>query len=206
MVSRIWKWLEAVIRFFRAVQSELASPPRRSQVSAPSSWTAVPPPAPSAEERAYLDQLAILDITFPGAIRPAKILETGECPSFYAALDALEALKPATRHWHVHAQVSMGEFLETSFDKARPVFNSKRVDLLICDRFGKPVLVVEHQGSDHIRPNTRREDELRNQVKHTVLKKAGIPMLETPAGIDRDAARALIVAELQTFIATWRAR
>jgi Protein of unknown function (DUF2726) len=153
-----------------------------------------------------LDQLAVLEITFPGAIRPVQILETGECPSFYAALDALEALKPATRHWHVHAQVSMGEFLETSFDKARPVFNSKRVDLLICDRFGKPVLVVEHQGSEHIQPDTRREDELRNQVKHIVLAKAGIPLLETPAGIERDAARTLIVGHLQTIIATRLAR
>lgn len=199
VVAGVGVWLCRLLASKRAAGNTVlpAKPP----------WTVtIRPSSPSRGERQYQEQLSILTTTFPGAIRPVALLEGGECAPFYAALDSLEFLKPATERWHVHAQVSMGEFLETSFDKARPTFNSKRVDLLICNRYGEPVLVIEHQGVDHIKTWSAREDELRNQVKHLVLEKAGLPLLETPAGVSGDVARDLIVARLKQILETVNAR
>lgn len=153
-------------------------------------------PASEEQNTDYQHQLAVLERT--SRIRPTNLLNPGETCVFYAALDAINALKPEALRWHVHAQVSMGEFIDTSFEKARFTFNSKRVDMLICNRYGLPVLVIEHQGKEH---ETCSKDKLRNQVKHAVLAKAGIPLLETPAGINKEAARRMIEARLRDILA-----
>lgn len=172
-----------------------------------SSWTVrLAPTLTIKGERQCQQHLQVLAMTFEGAIRPVPLLTGGECAPFYAAMDAIEALRPATERWHVHAQVSMGEFLETSFHMARPTFNSKRVDLLICNRFGMPMLVIEHQGGGHINVQTTNEDQLRNEVKHAVLGKAGVSMLATPAGISTDDARDLIVDRLKDLLESGRVR
>lgn len=55
--------------------------------------------------------------------------------------------------------------------------NAKRPDLVICDNYGWPVLVIEHQGRGHIdraSPQSERESILRNEVKLLAIRKAGI--------------------------------
>ena len=146
----------------------------------------------------YAHQLAVINET--RRIEPTNLLNKEEAKPFYGARDALFELLPETRGWNVYAQASMGEFLECSYKKARRTFNSKRVDLLICDNYGMPVLVIEHQGSGHINPHNSTCDEARNQVKHAVLKKAGIRMIETPANVSSSEAKHAILGELRTIL------
>lgn len=87
------------------------------------------------------------------------------------------------------AEVSMGSFLKTPYEETGPSkvaqrafasINSKRVDFLLIDRFGMPVLVIEYLGSGHFQGNA----EMRDIVKLKALEDAGIPCMyvfpETP--------------------------
>nr|WP_242005607.1 DUF2726 domain-containing protein [Acetobacter lovaniensis] len=64
--------------------------------------------------------------------------------------------------WRFAFEVAMGGFIKTPYapddSRQKRAFNSysgKRVDFLLIDRFGNPVLVVEYNGSVTIYPATR---------------------------------------------------
>jgi len=107
-----------------------------------------------------------------------SILSKEESASFYAAKNAIKDYDG----FHLHAQVSMGEIIKCydpdrwKSDNAFRSINSKRVDMLICNNWGTPVLAIEYQGGGH---NVGENSEKRNIVKHLALKKAGISLLET---------------------------
>lgn len=97
------------------------------------------------------------------------------------------------------AEVCMGSFLGTSQnhgtkaaqDRAFSSFNSKRVDFLIIDTFGKPCLVIEYQGSGHY----QGDSEQRDMVKRMALKAVRVPLLEISEGTTApDVARAVRTA------------
>ena len=98
------------------------------------------------------------------------------------------------------AQTSLGEVLaprpasgsQEARDLAFRSINSKRLDFLMIDAYGMPVLAVEYQGHGHFSDTTF----MRDAVKREALRKAGIRLLEVPAEFDaadleRDIRKAL---------------
>ena len=91
--------------------------------------------------------------------------------------------------WRVAFEVSMGAFIRTAFDQkdemqkaAFSSYNSKRVDFLLIDKKGAPRLVVEYHGSGH---DLSDDASARMEVKRLALERAGIPLVEIPAGMQR---------------------
>lgn len=122
-------------------------------------------------------------------IRQKRILNNEETPVFYAALRVAKRL-PCL----VFAQVSMGEIMRTEDSEegktAHSAINSKRIDILICDTSGFPILAIEHQGSGHY--GNGAED--RDAVKRLALERAGIALLETFPDIPPHELEQLIFA------------
>ncbi len=218
-----WHWLKkppppAVVQatdpFVRFAPGSTSAAEIPASVPAPSDRPASP------YEQLYADELA--RITACDTLAPQRIMNKGESQIFLGALAALDILKPSTRRWHVHAQPSLGELLTTqcmacSYGRNRALrrrcdscyavykaLNTKRPDLVICDNYGWPVLVIEHQGRGHIgraSPQSERESILRNEVKLLAVRKAGIALLETAHNTSTNEAAALIVARLTEVIA-----
>jgi len=87
------------------------------------------------------------------------------------------------------AEVCMGSFMKTPKkepdierkrmdDQAYRSINSKRVDFLVIDRNGHPVVVLEYQGSGHYQGNARDRD----RVKFAALDRVGIETFEVMFG------------------------
>ncbi|MXZ34528.1 MAG: DUF2726 domain-containing protein [Acidobacteria bacterium] len=119
----------------------------------------------------------------------------------YTILRILEAVAQETPGGlRVMAQTSLGEVLapqpasasQEARDLAFRSINSKRLDFLMIDAYGMPVLAVEYQGHGHFSDTTF----MRDAVKREALRKAGIRLLEVPAeydaeALERDVRRAL---------------
>lgn len=119
----------------------------------------------------------------------------------YKILRILEAVAQETPGGlRVMAQTSLGEVLapqpasgsQEARDLAFRSINSKRLDFLVIDAYGMPVLAVEYQGQGHFSETTF----MRDAVKREALRKAGIRLLEVPAVFDaedleRDIRKAL---------------
>jgi hypothetical protein len=146
------------------------------------------------EAETHENHLCVIDEIFENKIFGVAIMLDGERKAYNAARKAISALR--LRNWQVHAQVAMGEFIETGYRNARKTFNSKRVDVLICDKDGMPRLAVEHQGDGHIRRLRNmagdifesKSDIKRNAVKKKVLERAGVPLVETEHGDSEESA------------------
>lgn len=87
--------------------------------------------------------------------------------------------------WRIAFEVSMGAFIKTSYDPedrlqnaAFSSYNSKRVDFLLIDKVGKPMLVAEYHGTGH---DLSDDATGRMDVKRLALARAGIPLVEIPA-------------------------
>jgi Protein of unknown function (DUF2726) len=80
----------------------------------------------------------------------------------------------ARRGYRVFAQTSLGEVLRSPSDEAFRSINSKRVDILIVDQGGWPVVAVEHQGAGHHQGTAAARDA----VKKEALRKAGVRYVE----------------------------
>ncbi|MBK8174332.1 MAG: DUF2726 domain-containing protein [Rhodospirillales bacterium] len=110
------------------------------------------------------------------------------------AVDVLYALEEWIEtnqsDWRLGFEVSMGAFIKTPFfdeqqqkretelhKKAFSSYNSKRVDFLLIDRFGMPMLAVEYHGTGHYQSEDADD---RMDVKRLALTRAGIPCVEIP--------------------------
>jgi hypothetical protein len=116
------------------------------------------------------------------------LLNRGEARVFEAAEQAIREQRLA---WRVMAQVSLGEILTSSDEAAFRAINSKRVDVLIVTRDGRPLAALEHQGSGHYLGSTA---PARDAVKKEALRKAGIRYVELtgedgPEDVAREIAR-----------------
>ena len=76
--------------------------------------------------------------------------------------------------YRLMAQASMGEILSSPDAEAFRCINSKRLDMLIIDTFGFPILAIEHQGSGHYQGDAPARDA----VKREALRRAGLEYLE----------------------------
>jgi hypothetical protein len=80
----------------------------------------------------------------------------------------------AQRGHRVFAQTSLGEVLQSPDANAFRSINSKRVDFLIVDGGGWPVLAVEYQGPGHYQGKAAARDA----IKKEALRKAGVAYVE----------------------------
>jgi Protein of unknown function (DUF2726) len=80
----------------------------------------------------------------------------------------------AQKGYRVFAQTSLGEVLDSLDRDAFHSINSKRVDILIVDQGGRPVVAVEYQGSGHYQGTAATRDA----IKKEALEKAGIRYVE----------------------------
>lgn len=120
-------------------------------------------------------------------------------------------LSTLSRRYRILSEVSMGSFLQTprtndpkkraDADRAFASINSKRVDFLIIDGFGMPVLVIEYHGTGHYQKNA----EARDLVKQEALRKADIPLLVVMPDMDSGEIRHSITKILggQIALQTW---
>ena len=74
----------------------------------------------------------------------------------------------------VFAQANLGEILRSPDDEAYRAINSKRVDVLLVNGGGWPILAVEYQGEGHYRGTAAARDA----IKKEALRKAGVPYVE----------------------------
>lgn len=89
--------------------------------------------------------------------------------------------------FRIVAQAPLGEILKSDHEKGFRSVNGKRVDMLIVDRGGWPILAIEYQGEGHHSDTSG----LRDAIKRTALTKAGIGYLEIFPKDKNDAPRLL---------------
>jgi len=136
----------------------------------------------------YASQIRFISQSELRAVRPVN----KEAARILYALD--EWMVSQRPDWRMAFEVSMGAFIKTASDSndwvqnaAFRSYNSKRVDFLLIDRFGHPVLVVEYHGTGH---DLSSDAPDRMAVKRLALERAGIPLVEIPAKASKsDIAR-----------------
>ncbi len=144
----------------------------------------VAPPQPEASKRLG-DPTAQMEFISKVDFKPRPLLNRSE----YRILRILEEVSQDIPGGHrVMAQTSLGEVLAPQMasgskearDLAFRSINSKRLDFLVIDGYGMPVLAVEYQGHGHYNDRTFMHDA----VKREAVRKAGIRFLEIPAEYD----------------------
>ena len=141
----------------------------------------VAPPQPEASKRLG-DPTAQMEFISKVDFKPRPLLNRSE----YKILRILEEVSQDIPGGHrVMAQTSLGEVLapqmasgsKAARDLAFRSINSKRLDFLVIDGYGMPVLAVEYQGHGHYNDRTFMHDA----VKREAVRKAGIRFLEIRA-------------------------
>lgn len=100
-----------------------------------------------------------------------RIMNAPEYRTFRTIEDEIAAMRNGHR---VFAQTCLGEILQSKDEDAFYSINSKRVDILIIDKAGWPVLAVEYQGEGHYKGTAAARDA----IKKEALRKAGVRYLE----------------------------
>jgi hypothetical protein len=125
------------------------------------------------------------------------VMNGGEYQVYLAAKRALKEL--GRSDWHVFPQVSLGEIIKTSSHyewksgQAHKSINSKRCDLLIANSRGKPMAVIEFQGSGHYQGNALDRD----LVKKIAVERAGMLHIEIPDRLGQHQVAQLISEALR---------
>jgi len=106
-----------------------------------------------------------------GSFEKRRLLSSSE----YRVFAIVEGEISAHRAGHrVFFQTSLGEILRSNNQDAFHSINSKRVDILVVDRFGWPFLAIEYQGDGHYQGTAAARDA----VKREALRKAGVRYIE----------------------------
>lgn len=117
--------------------------------------------------RSTLQLAAVMQASF----EKQKLLSWNEYRAFQAVERHFASLEPRHR---VFAQVNLGEILRSNDEAAFRSINSKRVDILVVDSGGWPVLAIEYQGKGHHQGTAAARDA----VKKEALRRAGVGYLE----------------------------
>lgn len=104
-----------------------------------------------------------------GDFQAVQLMNHGERRVFAAVEQA--ARRQGLR---VFAQVNLGEILTSADRPAFAAINAKRVDMLVVDQEGWPILAIEVQGSGHYLGDAR----VRDAIKRIALRKAGVDLIE----------------------------
>ncbi len=118
-----------------------------------------------------------------------KLLNYEEFRAFKSVEDLVRSDRPGYR---VFAQANLGEILRSPDDAAYRSINSKRVDILVVNRGGWPVLAVEYQGKRHYQGTAAARDA----IKKEALRKAGVGYIEVCATDTDDQIRSRVREKL----------
>jgi len=118
-----------------------------------------------------------------------RLLSRSEYDTFKIIEDDIAA---ARRGYRVFAQTSLGEVLTSPSEDAFRSINSKRVDILIVDQGGWPVVAVEYQGSGHYQGTAAARDA----VKKEALRKAGVHYVEVSESDSAEQIRSRVREQL----------
>lgn len=112
-----------------------------------------------------------------------KVMRAGEYRVFRIVEAVLKA-NPTGRR--VFAQTALGEIIESADRVAHSAINSKRVDVIVIDWNGLPLVAIEYQGQGHYQGTAAARDA----VKKEALRKAGVQYIEImDHHTDEDVAR-----------------
>jgi Protein of unknown function (DUF2726) len=144
-----------------------------------------PPPRKTAGEQQDLLLAQQLEAVTRETVKftASRVMGRGEYEVFRAALNV--TCQPLPPSFYVFPQVALGQIIRTTApldwqaDHAHRAINSKRCDLLIADRHGNPVAVLEYQGSGH---NIGGTAERRDRIKRIALERAGVRYVEIRDG------------------------
>jgi hypothetical protein len=114
-----------------------------------------------------------------------RVLSRAEYQVFKLVEKNVSSLRKGYR---VLAQTSLGEILRSGSTDAFHSINSKRVDILVIDAGGWPVLAVEYQGTGHYLGTAAARDA----IKREALRKAGVRYLEIDSTLDDGQVRARV--------------
>ncbi len=112
-----------------------------------------------------------LRIVMRARFEKKRLLSRAEFDLFRTVEAHLRRCGPGYR---LMAQPSLGEVLTSPDDTAFRCINSKRLDMLVIDTFGLPVVAIEFQGGGHY----QNDAAARDAVKREALRRAGVDMLE----------------------------
>lgn len=145
-----------------------------------------PEPQTNPAPRDAADQLRIV---MQASFQKARLMSRPEYDVFRVVETHLPRCGPGFR---LMAQTSMGEILASPDADAFRCINSKRLDMLVIDTFGFPVVAIEHQGNGHFQGDAPARDA----VKREALRRAGVEFLEIfdrhqPAEICRMVSEAI---------------
>jgi hypothetical protein len=130
-----------------------------------------------------------------------KPLLNGEEREIYSRIKELLAVAPYSQ-FLLMAQVSLGELFNTrpfgdhEAAAAYYAFNARRSDLVIIDREGNPVLIVEYQGGGHY----KKTYYLRDEIKRRVFQRAKIRALEIAGNLTPQEAAARVREQLDAIL------
>ena len=130
-----------------------------------------------------------LHAVMAGSFQKRRLLSPSEYQAFKIIEDDIAA---ARRGYRVFAQTCLGEVLTSPNENAFRSINSKRVDILIVDQGGWPVVAVEYQGSGHYQGTAAARDA----VKKEALRKAGVRYVELSASDDAEQIRSRVREQL----------
>lgn len=131
-----------------------------------------------------------LRIVMRARFEKKRLMSRAEFDLFRAVEAHLRRCGPGYR---LMAQPSLGEVLTSPDDAAFRCINAKRIDMLVIDTFGQPVLAIEHQGGGHYQGDAAARDA----VKREALRRAGVDMLEIFDDSDRDDICQRVSAAIQ---------
>jgi Protein of unknown function (DUF2726) len=159
--------LSVLVFFILIGVGMMLSPPRRRRFRSPYS--------PFGYDRHQgpdlTDPAQQLPAVMAASFKKQKVLNREE----YRVFRIVEAeVATSGKGYRVFAQTNLGEILKSPAENAYRSINSKRVDILVIDRGGWPILAIEYQGDRHYQGNAAARDE----VKKEALRKAGVHYLE----------------------------
>jgi hypothetical protein len=176
-------------------------------------WPAAPPKTPEEEQDERLSA-QLLAVTRPTVkFSSSRVMGRGEYELFRAAVGVTGQPFPTGNFpFFIFPQVALGQIIRTTApmewqaDHAHRAINSKRCDLLIADRNGNPVAVLEFQGSGHDIGGTAKR---RDQIKRIALQRAGVRYVEIRDGATQAEIQQIIRSLLTpaaSTAATFKAR
>lgn len=145
------------------------------------------------------DPKAQMEFIAKVGFEPRRLLNKSE----YRVLRELEKIvRERKGGFRVMAQTSLGEVIRTSrgsaskndLDLAFRSINSKRLDFLVIDRSGMPVIAVEYQGSGHY----QNKSFMRDAVKREAVRRAGFEFIEVPEEFDPDIFKKQVLNVLKS--------
>lgn len=165
------------------VQSERAEKPR----SEPVTW--------DQNQSLDLSDVGVqLKAVMAASFEKRRVLNKSEYRAFRIIEKNIAELR---RGYRVFAQTSLGQILCSKNSHAFRSINSKRVDILVVDAYGFPVLAVEYNGGGHYQGDAAARDA----IKKEALRRAGINYIALSDSDSDESIRRRILDQFAPHVA-----